>query len=59
MNQEQQKAFGEEIRNQGLNQGVSMKALVFDPISGDFVLMDKNEVTAGDVVTDMTEKGFA
>lgn len=57
-NQEQQ-TLGEGIREQGLNQGHSMKDLVFDPITGDFILVDKGSVQEGDVVTEMTEKGFA
>lgn len=56
--QEQQK-FGDVIREQGQNQGHSMKDLVFDPVSGDFVLVDKGSAHEGDIVTEMTEKGFA
>lgn len=57
-NQEQQE-FGEEIRQQGRNQGHSMKDLVFNPVTGDFELVDKGTAHEGDVVTEMTEKGFA
>ena len=51
--------FGEVIREQGQNQGHCMKDLVFDPVSGDFVLVDKGSAHEGDIVTEMTEKGFA
>ena len=59
MNDQQQQEFGEGIREQGQNQGQSMKDLVFDPITGDFILVDKGEEHEGDIVTEMTEKGFA
>ena len=59
MNTQQREEFGNAIREQGLNQGHSMNDLVFDPISGDFVLVDKGATHEGDIVTEMTEKGFA
>lgn len=59
MPNQEQEIFGEVIRDQGLNQGHCMKDLVFDPVSGDFVLVDKGSAHEGDVVTEMTEKGFA
>lgn len=52
------KAFGEEIRKQG--EGTSSKKLMFDPVTGQFKQASKlNPFAAGDVVTEMTEKGFA
>ena len=59
MTTQEQQRLGEGIREQGRNQGHSMTDLVFDPISGDFVLVNKDEVHEGDIVTEMTEKGFA
>lgn len=59
MNTQELRALGEGIREQGQNQGHSMKDLVFDPITGDFVLVDKGTAHEGDIVTEMTEKGFA
>ena len=59
MNQQEHQEFGEVIRDQGQKPGHSMKDLVFDPISGDFILVDKGSAQEGDIVTDMTEKGFA
>lgn len=59
MNTQELQEFGEGIREQGQNQGHCMKDLVFDPVSGDFVLVDKGSVHDGDIVTEMTEKGFA
>lgn len=59
MNTQELQALGEGIREQGQNQGHSMKDLVFDPITGDFVLVDKGSAHEGDIVTEMTEKGFA
>lgn len=51
--------LGEEIRKQG--QGTSIKDLVFDPTTGEFRPVDKTDVvpTSGDIVTQMTEDGFA
>ena len=50
--------FGEEIKKQG--EGKSGKKLLFDPTTGQFNLASKlNPFAAGDVVTEMTEKGFA
>lgn len=59
MTTQEQQNLGEGIREQGLNQGHSMTDLVFDPITGDFVLVNKGEAHEGDIVTEMTEKGFA
>ena len=59
MDIQEQQEFGEVIREQGQNQGHCMKDLVFDPVSGDFVLVDKGSAHEGDIVTEMTEKGFA
>ena len=59
MNTQELQELGEGIRVQGQNQGHSMKDVVFDPVSGDFVLVDKGSAHEGDIVTEMTEKGFA
>lgn len=59
MNYQQQQELGEGVREQGQNQGSSMNDLVFDPITGDFKLVKKGEEIEGDIVTEMTEKGFA
>lgn len=59
MDIQEQQEFGDVIRKQGQNQGHCMKDLVFDPVSGDFVLVDKGSALEGDIVTEMTEKGFA
>ena len=52
------RAFGEEIKKQG--EGTSSKKLMFDPKTGQFAQVSKmNTFAAGEVVTEMTEKGFA
>ena len=48
---------GLEVRRQG--QGNSCKDLVFDPVTGEFVIGGEGVRTGGDVVTQMTEDGFA
>ncbi len=60
MTNEELNRLSEDVREEGLNQGSSMKDLIFDPITGDF----RQEVRGthhgdGDVVTEMTNKGFA
>lgn len=37
----------------------SLKDLVFDPETGDFVQVEKGTANEGDTVTKMTEDGFA
>ena len=60
MTTEELNRMAEEVRNEGRNQGTSMKDLVFDPISGDFRQVDRGTHRGeGDVVTEMTDKGFA
>ena len=50
--------FGNEVKKQG--EGSSSKKLVFDPATGQFKQASKmNPFTTGEVVTEMTEKGFA
>ena len=50
--------FGKEVKKQG--EGKSLKKLVFDPATGQFKQASKlNPFATGDVVTEMTEKGFA
>lgn len=59
MNATELEKFGEQIKEQGEKQGRTMMDLVFDPISGDFKQVPKGEQHVGDIVTEMTEKGFA
>jgi len=50
--------FGEEVRKQGKRN--SVKDLVFDPVSGEFLQIEKNQTPiSGEVVTQMTQEGFA
>lgn len=49
--------FGEEIRKQG--QGTSLFQLDFNPVTGEFIHRPKGSSAPGDVVTEMTDKGFA
>ncbi len=53
--------LGQEVRKQGgQGSGTSVKDLVFDPESGEFKQVSKSEApTSGEVVTRMTEEGFA
>ncbi len=51
--------LGEEIKAQSY-EGSTMMDLVFDPITGDFKQVPKGTKTGpGEVVTEMTKKGFA
>ena len=60
MRNEELNRLSEEVRDQGLNQGCSMKDLVFDPVTGDFRQVERGSHRGeGDVVTEMTNKGFA
>lgn len=59
-NTQQLNNLAEDVREEGLNQGSSMKDLVFDPITGDFRQVPRGTHHGeGDVVTEMTNKGFA
>lgn len=49
--------LGTEVRKQ--SHGTSTKDLVFDPETGEFVIGQKGVSGAGDIVTQMTEDGFA
>lgn len=49
--------LGEEVKKQG--EGTAMTELVFDPQSGEFVQRPKGTAGTGEVVTKMTEEGFA
>ena len=52
--------MAEDVRDEGLNQGSSMKDLVLDPVTGDFRQVPRGSHRGdGDVVTEMTNKGFA
>ena len=60
MTNEELNRMSEEVREEGLNQGSSMKDLVFDPVTGDFRQVERGSHRGeGDVVTEMTNKGFA
>lgn len=60
MSNEQLDRLAEEVREEGYNSGSSMKDLVFDPISGEFRQVARGtEIHDGEVVTEMTSKGFA
>lgn len=52
--------LSEEVRNQGNHRNGSMMDLIFDPVSGEFRQVPHGAFTGtGDVVTEMTNKGFA
>ena len=60
MTTEQLNGLAEDVRNQGYNPSASMKDLVYDPVSGEFKQIRKGANTdEGEVVTEMTRKGFA
>ena len=60
MTTEQLNGLAEDVRNQGYNPSASMKDLVYDPVSGEFKQIRKGATTdEGEVVTEMTRKGFA
>ena len=51
--------FAEQVKEQGDGK-VMAKKLVFDPATGQFKTVSKlNLFSGGEVVTEMTEKGFA
>ena len=59
-NAQQLDNLAEAVREEGLNQGGSMKDLVFDPVTGEFRPVPRGTHHGeGDVVTEMTDKGFA
>lgn len=53
--------FGEEVRRQGRpdTAGRSMCDLVYDEVTGQFKQVQRGENVQGNVVTEMTEHGFA
>lgn len=63
MNTQNQKKLGKAVREQGglTPSNGKMTDLVFDPVTGDFVVKDKDaELNEGEmVVTEMTNNGFA
>jgi len=63
MNKQNQKELGKAVREQGGMEPSSgkMTDLVFDPVSGDFVVKDKGTNLDGGetIVTEMTNNGFA
>lgn len=51
--------FAEQVKEQGDGK-VMAKKLVFDPATGQFKTVSRlNPFSGGEVVTEMTEKGFA
>lgn len=60
MTNRQLNKLAEEVRKEGYNPSESMKDLVFDPVTGEFKQVVKGTHTGeGEVVTEMTNKGFA
>ncbi|MBP5513380.1 MAG: hypothetical protein J6Y04_01175 [Bacteroidaceae bacterium] len=59
MNEQELERFGQQIKRQGENQGGTMTQLVYNPVTGEFEQVAKGQAHEGDVVTEMTEKGFA
>lgn len=60
MTTEKLNSLAEDVRTQGYNPTASMKDLVYDPVSGEFKQIRKGTTTdEGEVVTEMTRKGFA
>ena len=63
MNKQNQNEFGKTVREiNGLESSSgTMKDLVFDPVSGDFVEIEKGaNLNGGEtIVTEMTNNGFA
>jgi molybdopterin/thiamine biosynthesis adenylyltransferase len=60
MTNEQLNSLAEDVRTEGYNPSASMKDLVYDPVSGEFKQIRKGAPTGnGEVVTEMTNKGFA
>ena len=60
MTTEELNGLAEDVRNQGYNPSASLKDLVYDPVSGEFKQIRKGAPTGdGEVVTEMTRKGFA
>lgn len=52
--------LAEDVREQGIKQEASMTQLVFDPVSGEFHPITRgNRPSSGEIVTEMTENGFA
>ena len=59
-NEQELTNLAEAVREEGLHQGSSMKDLVYDPVTGDFHQEPRGTHRGeGDVVTEMTDKGFA
>ena len=60
MTENQLNGLAEDVREEGYNSSNSMKDLVFDPVTGEFKQVVKGTHTGrGEVVTEMTNKGFA
>lgn len=52
--------LAESVREQGLSQEASMTQLVYDPTSGEFRQIARgSQPVTGEIVTEMTENGFA
>ena len=53
-------SLAEDVREEGYNPESSMKDLVFDPVTGEFRQVARGSETGeGEIVTEMTNKGFA
>lgn len=60
MNNYELNSLAESVREQGLNQEASMTQLVYDPASGEFRQIARgSQPVTGEIVTEMTENGFA
>lgn len=60
MTEKELSQLGESVRDQGIRQESALTDLVFDPTTGEFKQVPKGtQSDPGDVVTEMTEKGFA
>ena len=57
MNEQELEKFGNQIKDQG--EGGTMTQLVYNPNTGEFEQVARGASHVGDVVTEMTRKGFA
>ena len=60
MNDNELSALADSVREQGLKQEASMTQLVYDSQTGEFRQITRGtQPLTGEIVTDMTENGFA
>ena len=60
MNERELNRLAKAVKEQGEQQESALTELVYDPIQGVFVQQEKGLVPiAGEVVTEMTQEGFA